>query len=461
MSAGLIFGCVAPHPPILVPAVAGSRVQRVRRTREAMQRVASEIRRLSPDTLVLVSPHAPINPYAMGVSAASAYAGGFAEFGAQSVHLSFEGDPELVSALESECRISGVPLETIGPRGGRSVLDHGAAVPLYFLHEAGLRCRLVVLAFSDLGVETHFRLGRAIDDAIRAVGRRGVLVASGDFSHRLLPGAPSGYSPRGSEFDQAIVSAIRNGDRDAILKVDEHLLRDAGECGYRSLVIALGAMPKAEMEVLSYEGPFGVGYLVASLRNADTDELVAVGAPPQATAFEAVSEELEVLRLARLAVESYVLEGKTPKLPHQGEGLLAERAGVFVSLKIQGELRGCVGTYIPAEPTLAGEIFRNAVASASRDPRFLPVTREELPYLHYSVDVLSPPEPVEELSQLDPKIYGVIVQSGARRGLLLPDLDGVPTSEIQVEIARRKAGIPDGAKVQLYRFTVRRISEEQ
>lgn len=459
MSAGLIYGCIAPHPPILVPAVAGPRAEKVRHTREAMQRVAGEIQRISPDALVLVSPHAPINPHAMSVSMAEQYIGGFEDFGAPSVRLSFEGDPVLASALEAECRLLHIPTETMGRSGGSHLLDHGAAVPLFFLQEAGLQCRLLLLGFSALGTDSHQRFGRAIAAAARETGERVALVASGDLSHRLFPGAPAGFSPRGREFDLALVAALERGDRETILKMDDDLLYEAGECGYRSVVIALGAFPEEDVEVLSYEGPFGVGYLVARVL-ADRPRAEEPGAGSTvASVVEVAEEEREVLRLARMAVEGFVHEGKTAAPPSKATGLLGESAGVFVCLKMGGELRGCIGTFLPTEPTVAAEILRNAVAAASRDPRFVPVTSQELPLIQYSVDILSTPEPVEEMSQLDPKRYGVIAQWGAKRGLLLPDLDGVSTAEVQVEIARRKAGIPDGAQVQLYRFTVRRISE--
>lgn len=456
---GLIYGCLAPHPPILVPAVAGPRGEQVRQTLEAVRKVAADIRRLSPDTVVLVSPHAAINPRAMTVFLAGGYTGSFESFGAPSARLSFQGDPRLGAALGAECEALQVPLGRVGRTDTEYPLDHGAAVPLFFLQEAGVSCRLLLLAFSSLDVTTHQRFGQAIAAAAREGGERVALVASGDFSHRLSPGAPAGYSPLGRAFDGAVVHALKEGDRDGIMAMDPGLLYEAGECGYRSLVIALGALPEARAEVLSYEGPFGVGYLVARFGVEGPEASPVDKEAGEPLREDAISEEGEILRLARRAVESYVREGAAPEIPQPINRLLAGRSGVFVSLKVEGELRGCIGTFLPTEPNVAAEIVRNAIAAASRDPRFLPVIREELPYLHYSVDLLSSPEPVEGLDQLDPKLYGVIVQSGARRGLLLPDLEGVPTAAVQVEIARRKAGIPEDAPVQLYRFTVRRISE--
>jgi AmmeMemoRadiSam system protein A len=170
-----------------------------------------------------------------------------------------------------------------------------------------------------------------------------------------------------------------------------------------------------------------------------------------------MAEELHpVVQLAKDTVESYVREGKTPR-PRELTPEMKERAGVFVSLHKHGQLRGCIGTFEPTNDNVAEEIIANAISSATRDPRFPPVTPSELDDLEYSVDVLTKPEPVSDISQLDPKEYGVIVESGWRRGLLLPDLEGVDSVEEQIAICRLKAGIAPSEPVNLYRFQVRRF----
>ena len=169
------------------------------------------------------------------------------------------------------------------------------------------------------------------------------------------------------------------------------------------------------------------------------------------------AEESAPIRLARQAIEEYVRNGRQIPVPEDvPESLTQARAGAFVCVKKEGQLRGCIGTTQPTEPSLADEIIRNAIQCSTRDPRFPPVSAAELGQLKYSVDVLEPPEPVSGLDELDPSRYGVIVQSGWRSGLLLPDLEGVATAEQQVDIARRKAGIDAGEPVRLYRFTVTR-----
>ncbi len=170
-----------------------------------------------------------------------------------------------------------------------------------------------------------------------------------------------------------------------------------------------------------------------------------------------MKEELHpIVKLAKETVESYIREGKIPQ-PKELTPEMEKPAGVFVSIHKQGELRGCIGTFEPTKANVAEEIMTNAISSATRDPRFPPIAASELGDLEYSVDILTKPEPVKDVSQLNPKKYGVIVERGFRRGLLLPDLEGVDTVERQIEICRLKAGIPFDEPVSLYRFEVKRF----
>ncbi len=162
-----------------------------------------------------------------------------------------------------------------------------------------------------------------------------------------------------------------------------------------------------------------------------------------------------IIKLAKAAVENYVSLRKVVE-PEELTVEMEQKAGVFVSIKKRGQLRGCIGTFEPVEENVAEETIANAISSATRDPRFPPVAPGELKDLEYSVDVLTPPEPVENQNQLDPKKYGVIVEAGWRRGLLLPDLEGVNTVDYQIDICCQKAGIAPHEPIKLYRFEVKR-----
>jgi len=162
------------------------------------------------------------------------------------------------------------------------------------------------------------------------------------------------------------------------------------------------------------------------------------------------------VELAKQSVEEFIRSQKTVSPPDPLPRDMQEKAGVFVCVKKKGDLRGCIGTFMPCQENLALEIIRNAICAATQDPRFGPVMENELAELTYSVDVLSPPEKIKDLSELDPKIYGVIITSGQRKGLLLPDLEGVDTVEDQLRITRMKAGIMPDEKTEIFRFRVRR-----
>ncbi|MGB2884781.1 MAG: AmmeMemoRadiSam system protein A [Dehalococcoidia bacterium] len=437
--AGIVYGCIVPHPPLLVPEVGGGREIEISATTKAMKELARRLAEKRPETVIVISPHGTMLYDSMGIATAGSLRGTMRDWGARSADHDFENDPDMVAALQAEVSASGIPLDSIGDREYN--LDHGVMVPIYFLIEGMKGVPLVPLTFSMLPLSAHFSFGQAIRRAAERAGKRIAIVASGDLSHRLIRGAPAGYDPMGEVFDKTLIEAIQSYDVPAILNLDEQLIDRAGECGLRSIVILLGALDGLEVkpDVLSYEGPFGVGYLVASF---DVEEAEGEGMHP-------------LTKLAKDTVEGYVLDSKLPQ-PSELTPEMRGKAGVFVSIKKHGQLRGCIGTFEPDKSNVAQEIISNAVSSAIRDPRFLPVVAEELPDLTYSVDVLTTPEPVESEKELDPKRYGVIVECGKRHGLLLPDLEGVDTVEQQIDICRQKAGIAPDEPVKLYRFEVKR-----
>ena len=449
MSENIVHAGIYPHPPVIVPEVGGREGQKAAATTAALDKLAARVRDADPAVLVLISPHGPQQGHTVTLLGGESLTGSLSRFGAPSVSLSYRNDSELVAAISEEAKVAGLPfVVTDGrskPVSAADLLDHGALVPLYFLERAGVRALLVHLTFAFLSPAQLFACGQAIKRAIARLDRRTALVISGDLSHRLFPGAPAGYSPRGREFDKRVIDLLQAYDVSAILKLDGDLLEEAGECGYRSLLMGLGILEGEDVrpEILSYEGPFGVGYLVADLT------------PGRKAGKSSVVDESEHVRLARLALEAYVRSGETLPVP-AASPLSGKAAGVFVSLKIAGKLRGCIGTIEPAQESLAAEIIANAISAGSLDRRFQPVTVAELPRLEYAVDILSETEEVAGPEELDVKKYGVVVQKGFRRGLLLPDLEGIDTVEEQLAIALQKAGILPGEKYQIFRFTVQR-----
>ena len=269
---GLVGCYVTPHPPIIVPDVGGKRLAEVRSTVDAMLALGRETALLAPDTIVLLSPHAPIDSRHLTVCVAGRYVGSLAMFGAAQIAVSLEADDTLAQAVVSEAESAGLPV--IGRGRPRSVvdLDHGAVVPLSFLlRDLQPPPRFVELGFSFVPPAVHLAFGQALARAAEASGRRVVFVASGDMSHRLIPDAPAGFTPLGREFDASVESAFAAGDEEALLAIPPGLIDAAGECGYRSLLVLFGALRGRSYSprVLSYEGPFGVGYLVGAVDLAD------------------------------------------------------------------------------------------------------------------------------------------------------------------------------------------------
>ena len=214
-----------------------------------------------------------------------------------------------------------------------------------------------------------------------------------------------------------------------------------------------------EAERLSHEDVTGVGYGICAFHPTEPDtgrRFLEIRQREQAARLSRDREQCDPwVRLAWQSVESWVLEHRQMPVPDGlPEALTRQRAGAFVSIHKQGRLRGCIGTIAPTQDNLAEEIIRNAVSAAARDPRFDPIRADELKWLEINVDVLGAPEDIASEADLDVKRYGVIVSKGHRRGLLLPDLEGVDTVAQQVAIARQKAGIGPGEKVSLQRFEV-------
>lgn len=457
----LVFAGIAPHPPIMVPEVGREAIAQVRGSIEAMAELTARVIASGAETVILISPHAPLDAQAFVAYHGPELYGDFANFRAAETVVAAELDAELLEAITRFAAEKDYEVRRIE----NEPLDHGTAVPLYFLQRNGWHGRVVALGYSFLSNEDHVRFGKAIRAAVDSIGRPVAFIASGDLSHRLKLGAPAGYSEDAHLFDEEVVAALQAADPARVVNINQDLRRLAGECGYRSMLVAFGVSEGLDSaaEVLHYEAPFGVGYLVAQLVAANS-----VAAPRGQTLVATFSETDsdfaatgELPALARRAVETLVND-RVIIDPPAGSEIPAQRAACFVSIKtLRGDLRGCIGTTEPTSNTLAEELIANAVSAATRDPRFPPVQKAELANLIYSVDVLSEPEPAA-MKDLDPRVYGVIVEGKdcGRRGLLLPNLEGVDTAEKQVEIAARKAGIPSGAELRLWRFRATRCREK-
>ncbi|MHB8126068.1 MAG: AmmeMemoRadiSam system protein A [Desulfitobacteriaceae bacterium] len=418
----LVYTAFVPHPPVLIPEVGRGQETICHKTIDAYQILVQRIVKAKTETIVLISPHASLLEVGITLLTNKLLQGDFAAFGVPNVSLSFPNDEELVNKLSVE-------LPRLVTREGK--LDHGAMVPLYFLNKEGWRGNVILLS---MPLNQTGEYGRLIGEVLRKGEKRCALVASGDLSHRLREDGPYGFNQAGPQFDQAIVDGLK-GDLRKIASIDSTIIEEAGECGYRSLRLALSAQ-EATPEVLSYEGPFGVGYLVADLYHVSP-----------------------LVTWARFCLTQYLSGRKLEDLPLPEGPEFQVSCGCFVTLKLNGELRGCIGTTQAWQKNLALEIQHNAIAAGTEDPRFWPVNKDDLAAICFSVDVLGELEKVRSTEELDPWRYGVVVRARGKTGLLLPCLEGINTVTEQVGIAKQKAGLQIDEAVELWRFEVVRHHE--
>ncbi len=455
----IVGAFMVPHPPLIVPEVGRGGERQIEATAAAYTAAAKEAAALQPETVIISSPHATMYSDYFHISPGAGAEGSFAQFRAPQVRFHETYDAELVDAIERIAEAEDFPAGTQGQRSKE--LDHGTMVPLYFLRQFCSDFRLVRIGLSGLPLEDHYCLGRIIRRAVEETERRAVYIASGDLSHKLQSYGPYGFAEEGPQYDARIMDVCSRAAFGELFDFDERFCERAAECGHRSFVMMAGALDglRVEAKQLSHQDVTGVGYGIISFRpgEADADRcFLEQRQEAQARQFAERRGACDPwVQLAWQSVESYVCRRRVIDVPAGlPEALTGTRAGAFVSIHKQGRLRGCIGTIAPTRANLAEEIIHNAVSASTRDPRFPAIRPEELPMLEISVDVLGAPEDIASSQELDVKRYGVIVTRGHRRGLLLPDLDGVDTVEQQIEIARQKAGIGPDEPVSLQRFEV-------
>ncbi|MGB4588118.1 MAG: AmmeMemoRadiSam system protein A [Clostridiaceae bacterium] len=455
----IVGAFIVPHPPIILPEIGRGQEAQIQKTIVAYQEIARRIEQLKPDTIVVTTPHSILYSDYIHLSPGSKAEGSFKDFGVPNVKMAVDYDNELVKAIIAEAESEGISAGMEGERN--KLLDHGTMVPLYFINQRYSKYKLVRIAISGLPLLTHYDFGRCLAKAIKESNKRVVLIASGDLSHKLKEDGPYGLSEEGPIFDKEITQAIAVGDFLKLISFDESFCDAAAECGLRSFIIMSGALDgkSVKSELLSYEGPFGVGYAVAAYEITGEDENRQFG-----KSYQQIEEmklknlkknEDSYVRLARQTLEHYVNAQTNMDRPLDiPEELTNRQAGVFVSLKLNGRLRGCIGTIFPCTGSVADEIIRNVVLAGTEDPRFEPVRKEELSKLVYSVDVLGQIEPISSIEELDTKRYGVIVRTKSKSGLLLPNLVGIDSPIDQVNIALKKAGISYHERYEMDRFEV-------
>lgn len=433
-----------PHPPIIIPEIGKGEEKTIQSTIDSYLKIAEKISQIKPKTIIIISPHAESYYDYLRVSNGEKAIGDFANFQASKVKFEVQYDQDFINNILDLTKSLSFPLTDVFKRTDK--LDHGTMIPLYFINQKYTDYKIVRFSLSGLSLETHYQFGKLLDVIINESDEDYVIVASGDLSHKLKKEGPYGLSKEGLDFDKKFLEILQENHLEQLKKFDNKFLEKAAECGLRSMIILSGALSNYNFmtNVLSYEAPFGVGYCIAEFLNNQRLE-----------SNNAKETDDYYVRLAKKTINEYIKNHRRISIPEDTPlELLKKRAGVFVSIKKYGELRGCIGTIEPTTNSIAEEIIRNAISACSQDPRFNKVSEKELPKLEISVDVLNESELVNNKSELDIKRYGVIVSKGSRRGLLLPNIEGVNSVKHQLQIALRKAGISEEEDYEIRRFEV-------
>lgn len=475
-----------PHAPVFLPTIGISEAPSVKQTYDAMHKAAKEIKEIAPDTIIVISPHGPRFSDALAIYNQQEYRGDLNIYGDFDNTYKFEKDDELIKAILEKSDANNMRYHPLSEAefnkfGVETALDHGVLVPLYFITRHYTDFKLVCISDGDFDYAELIASGQIIKLASEALNRNVVVIASGDLSHTLSNQGPYEYNSAGPVVDNSVTAAINESNLDKLAFIDEDEVSAAQICGLNTLMILLGLYDTCEYEskLLSYEGPFGVGYGVGKFKAlAKTlphkrSETIIVEMKKKALLKQKSMHSF--CNLALKVISYKAIHGLSPRVSIQEEGIIIdgeimplskielselkrETNGIFVSVKKNGKLRGCIGQYASETPEpLYKQICYYAQQAAFKDPRFDAVTPDELPLLTVSIDLLSDLFKVMAPTMYDVKTYGIFVRKGDNSGILLPDISGVDNPVDQIRIAARKAGITVEGIEEYFRFTVERL----
>lgn len=466
---GKILGCyLMPHPPIIIPKIGGGNQFIAFDTLNACKKISNEISSLVPNTIVILSPHGFTPENQISIIDTFFANGDFAEYGAPDLSMEAEIDYKLTKSIINAANENNFPISSLNHQNteiyGKDLkLDHGAMVPLYFLNNSNKKYKIVHITCTDLPKLELYKFGILLENCIKNSSSNVVIVASGDLSHKLKDNAYYDYNEIGEVFDKQILNILKNSDVVSLFNMNNDIAQAAAQCALNPLYIMFGCCNYIDLKsnFLSYEGPFGIGYAVFSFHKIGDKidgYLSKLEKLHNDCICKTITNESIYSKLARNAIKHYILTGNYLENHSDYENhLLNDEYGVFISLKNDGILRGCVGTLEPKYKNLKEEIIHNSVESALYDPRFNPVDISELDMINISIDIICALEHCS-IDDLAPSKYGVLARYGNKEGILLPNIPGIDSSSEQIKLALCKAGIKDNEEYSLFRFETKKFN---
>ncbi|MFP5503970.1 MAG: AmmeMemoRadiSam system protein B [Candidatus Sericytochromatia bacterium] len=434
----VVLGGLTPHPTSLIPEIGNESLTRLGQTVQAVKALARRVAAESPDVVVIATPHGPRQDERFGLFGRDWHLGDFAAKKASNVTLDAPGDPTLAMQIARECARLGLPVDFVD-REHAVPLDYGLSVPLYYLQHAGYQGAIMPVVTSSLGRESHRLFGKAIAQAAGRLGKRTVLLASGDLSHH--ESAPEKVAKKARRFDQLLIKLLADGSWDRIFELDAAMVEEAGECGFETILVLLGALEKSlpQAELLAYEDPTGVGYATLTIDVQDAEEQ---------------DEEFNPAGFARQVADTFLQTDHLP--PHAPAHFPKQAQGCFVCLHRGDALEACAGALTPKEGNLASCIARYTLEALhdyaeTTDGRHA-LTIDELNHLSLTVYMTGPLEAVEGLEGFQAGKHGLVVTRGDDYGVALPE-PGFDRPEQMLEIALERAGLTGTDDYKLERFT--------
>ncbi|MBS7528178.1 AmmeMemoRadiSam system protein B [Fusibacter paucivorans] len=473
-----------PHAPVFLPNIGISEAPQVKMTFEAMHEVGKRVAEMAPETIVVISPHGPRFTDAIAIYDQNDYRGDLKAFGDFDHTFSFEKDIKYIDALMQCNRTANKRFYTLKENQFKqfeldTALDHGVLVPLYFITRHYHNFKLVCLSDADFSPAELIESGALLRKAAEQVNRKVLFIASGDLSHTLNDQGPYQYKPAGKVVDNAVCEAFEKSDIERLAILAPETIAEAAICGLGPLWLLLGVYECQAYQTnrLSYQGPFGVGYAVAEFEKIDgvgarravlfkakmktrTDAVRKRMSPIATYALRVLKARLQDSLPPRIEIRAnaYIINHEKFKIDEAvSKQLLTKTADVFVSIKSDGALRGCIGSVgSDTKAPLYEKIAYYVAQAASHDSRFEPIGMSEYELLTISVDVLSPLEAITSTALLDSRKYGIFVTDGLNSGVLLPAIEGVDSVVEQMRIAAHKGGFLVEDIKETYRFTVDR-----
>lgn len=469
-----------PHAPILISNIGNNQTEQAQKTVTALERISNEIAKINPDTIVIISPHGPIFNDAISIYQLNHYRGDFEQFGVKELAVSFEKDDKFIEALLKENDSQEglfYPLldQEFEMFQQFPKLDHGILVPMYFLKKAGVQSKIVCMSYGIFSYEKLMEHGLMIHKTSEALNQKTLIISSGDLSHTLTDCGPCAYHSSGEKLDLIICEAFENHSPYAPFLTKNSLIMEAEICGLNPFAIGIGAFIGRGIEstLLSYEGPFGVGYMVASIKenkNAPLDHYSKFKIQRNRENAQKRLEEHFYAKIARACIVHFQNTQRVPRTYLTSNGVkvenqffkfpfdvfesdLRETSGIFVTLMHMGNLKGCMGCVRPNGQQLLDLLVDFSINAYAFDSRFEPLDPQLIDELEVHVEILSPLEKVLSKEDLDPKAYGIFIEGKGRHGVLLPNIHGIGSVDEQLTIACNKVGIRVDEIETMHRFS--------